>query len=239
MTPNKQDPVPERLGKREVWKQVIQPFKEDPENMRGRIDCGYLLEECVVEQLRGATRQGSKLPMFHEVVRHDPNSFEDRQGKDITLTWFDEDGLKMKTSIGITMNKSSFKRFQKKHPGVQIFHFPIEVSFETMEREILEYCCQESLRYRQVIKMISGKENADICYIEDAEPKKIREFILDKTPLVVFKCTTGLMYRARLVEMLSVMPTGMALVYLGRKDSEINFLDWESCLRAFFVVDQE
>ena len=93
---------------------------------------GRLLEDEVERLLKRLEEQG-------EIVRfkkHEPNSREDREGKDFTVVKSVEDN-EFQISFGVTIALKSQRKSRLRYDHPQ-FCFPIGTKLETIERRILD-----------------------------------------------------------------------------------------------------
>ena len=74
-------------------------------------------------------------PVFSEVVRHFPNSKEDQEGRDFTVTKLTSNGPKS-VSFGISISRKSSYDSKLIHPDVVQLHFPINMKDESIVRRV-------------------------------------------------------------------------------------------------------
>lgn len=93
---------------------------------------GRLFEEEMATLLARLQEEG----LLTSFVRHEPNSREDSEGKDFTVTRGEgEDAVSR--DFGITISLHSWRESKVKHPHVPQFCFPIGTKPDTIKHRIL------------------------------------------------------------------------------------------------------
>ncbi len=70
-------------------------------------------------------------------IAHDPNSAEDQDGRDFTVT-VASGGQEVSKSFGVTISLRHWRESKIKHPEVPQFCFPLGTKLETIRARILE-----------------------------------------------------------------------------------------------------
>lgn len=105
-------------------------------------DVGRIKEIEVEKLLKQAGDINGKL-LFSSVKRHEPNSLEDREGKDFTVSIIVDDKI-ISRSFGISISRQSVCESRLKHPQIPQMHLPISIKPDTIVKKVLALFTESS-----------------------------------------------------------------------------------------------